>query len=1147
MRHAPWIAVLALFSTSFAACSAPFDTERRALGRGTIGAEIYKVVCQRFSSEALPSDVSGGQTRALCAGEAPPESAPSPQLRALAENRTRLITALDATFPEALEDDLDTLLLDLLPLYDRPDEQLPNTTRGAASLVYELMSDEAVLTALEQVGVRRGYRPLRRALGVARPVLAYDDFQNFATTVLATIDEGGAAHDEYRALVEALAADLAVDDPVPEPTGDGRGTLAVARELMLSHDDAYGPSSPVLIPQRDARGMAVPAALDGSLGFVDLDADGLADVDDEGRYLDASGAPLSLPAPFALLGEPGAPARDADERALDDQARPLFAYHELNRTLLAGLARDVSPLLDPDQPGLLDTLRGLPVLLGPNTDAQEQVGAITLDYAGYDDSQGALRPLVHALAPLLSETETADAIAALEVLLRDHEGLVAGLVHAGHVTDARSDLTPRADLVEGSELWDDVIQVAQWIVQEPGLLEALLRALADPQARRFGQIFAEMMTYKDYTEGPPANDVNLHLADQDWAVTPNRNAPDARGNQSVFQQTISAIHDLGYVSVCNKANPQIVLQYRDIFGNPQSITLPLNFIGECDLFRIEDVAETYALSLIGEATLPLSIELFNDLLNAPVIGPLLRGIVNNLLQALTGIDGLTTSPTPYALNRLVFVDSPVVDGLIDPPLTRDGQLFKQRHGPVVFAWEREYHFCNDVLIPYGAPCNGTRDQTTFLDAAQPLIRAFHQYDRRTGGRFLFTELISALHLHWPTTGNDMVQGSNPNAPAFAHRDGGVNYEPIVATLFADCVGAPGACSASRGAQFITRLHELGQVLDGIEVRPGVDGIDALAALGERLIDPARNTRLRNLDGTGTTRTNGGRSIPVTPLYQLLDALAGIDALFEPEADRHESWLAGRSALVDAFGLTTRTSVGHRFDNPHTPPALRALTALASQRIEAHRDGGDLVPWAAGLDERMSTSLGSAVSTAALRFLEAIQADEDARRAFAHFLAYLMDDEAPYESFAVTVAAIADLMQVLDDDAHMDPILTGLSEALAIGVRDAAENGGDVNIDGSTLDRTLALLREINERDANHTITRVLQNLVSLPPAGPAETPLETIIEVVAEVNRQVPNEGGSMSAADHFDVFESVHHFLTGEIRGIERIYQVVQNREIAE
>ena len=127
------------------------------------------------------------------------------------------------------------------------------------------------------------------------------------------------------------------------------------------------------------------------------------------------------------------------------------------------------------------------------------------------------------------------------------------------------------------------------------------------------------------------------------------------------------------------------------------------------------------------------------------------------------------------------------------------------------------------------------------------------------------------------------------------------------------------------------------------------------------------------------------------------------------------------------------------------------------------------------------------------------------------------------------------------------ILTGLSEALAIGVRDAAENGGDVNIDGSTLDRTLALLREINERDANHTITRVLQNLVSLPPAGPAETPLETIIEVVAEVNRQVPNEGGSMSAADHFDVFESVHHFLTGEIRGIERIYQVVQNREIAE
>ncbi len=75
------------------------DTTRIAAERGTLGEEIYKVFCQRIASTEYPTDVRGDTTRAFCEGREEPNESTPPRLRALSENRARLVTALDSTLP----------------------------------------------------------------------------------------------------------------------------------------------------------------------------------------------------------------------------------------------------------------------------------------------------------------------------------------------------------------------------------------------------------------------------------------------------------------------------------------------------------------------------------------------------------------------------------------------------------------------------------------------------------------------------------------------------------------------------------------------------------------------------------------------------------------------------------------------------------------------------------------------------------------------------------------------------------------------------------------------------------------------------------------------------------------------------------------
>jgi hypothetical protein len=280
---------------------------------------------------------------------------------------------------------------------------------------------------------------------------------------------------------------------------------------------------------------------------------------------------------------------------------------------------------------------------------------------------------------------------------------------------------------------------------------------------------------------------------------------------------------------------------------------------------------------------------------------------------------------------------------------------------------------------------------------------------------------------------------------------------------------------------------------------------------------------------------------------LLDSLSSMDRAWAAAPERRTRWLSARGAMVDQLMAARRAPGGDfRFANARTLAALRILVPFLQQRIEAHRSAGDLDSWSTELDDRLEASLGSAVGSASFRFLDAIQRDPAAKEALSNLASYLVDEAASGDNFGTSLVAGADLMQVLRDDVDMVPLLRALAPGLASGTDEALAGGPAPEVRGAALDQSLDLLREIDRVDEPHTLSLVLQNLVSLPEDGSEETPLEVMIDVAAEVNRASPGLAGPLSAEDHADVLGVTHDFFTSEERGLERIYDVIQNRELA-
>ncbi|MEO8874037.1 MAG: hypothetical protein ABI461_00490, partial [Polyangiaceae bacterium] len=230
---------LALLAT---ACS-DFDTTRTPPPRGSIGEELFGVVCDRVGAEALREDLSGASFKNVCHKDAsgtyadtldtsalPPaadgvvdgqgnpvtvdqqtanRNYATNRMGALIRDRGALIEAFDIIFPAVLlpvkdihnadptktcdpatgDQALRTMgkeLSDMLgrftPLYD--DGTIPSSTESLARLANAFQASPEAQTALQHFAARNGYRPLEIALGLTRPIMAYSQFRDFSAQTL---------------------------------------------------------------------------------------------------------------------------------------------------------------------------------------------------------------------------------------------------------------------------------------------------------------------------------------------------------------------------------------------------------------------------------------------------------------------------------------------------------------------------------------------------------------------------------------------------------------------------------------------------------------------------------------------------------------------------------------------------------------------------------------------------------------------------------------------------------------------------------------------------------------------------------------------------------------------------------------------------
>ncbi len=548
-------------------------SETKPREHGSTGSEVFRTVCMGLAAQAYPNDLTGQKFEARCAGtdtstfaEIAPASDTAQRsfarLNVLLKRRTILVEALDATFDSVLfqDDELRGFLSDLVPLYEGP-ELLPVVTRATAEVLRDLIdqnqpASKEAIAAFERMGARGGYRPLRLALGIARPVLEYPELDTVVSTALETLDpQTGNAKAAWQELLKAMALDLATADTTP-PDPRKPGTLAVARSLLFKTDATFaGNRGALYVARRDHRGVALPQLLAGKVPapFTDADRDGLADLDELGR-LKVNGLDVT-PTPFTTLsatlfnldqgmrdgagravnmGAPqdicattpasagcgtactpgsacgtGLSCGAANTCVWDGQPSLFYDYLDADKTFLAGVTRDLGRLLiAPEGSAALtpaavhDFAFGLSAVLGefkPQTFAADQA---KLSFVGPDTATGPVFDLVHAMGTLLPFEDTEQLLEVLNVLLAKNENEVAGLLEAGLYIDAQADKYPMAKWEQPHEFWDDLIVWTQRVLKRPGMLEAMLRALATEESAKSGPLLGNFMRFRDRVSYP---------------------------------------------------------------------------------------------------------------------------------------------------------------------------------------------------------------------------------------------------------------------------------------------------------------------------------------------------------------------------------------------------------------------------------------------------------------------------------------------------------------------------------------------------------------------------------------------------------------------------------------------------------------------
>ncbi len=464
--------------------------------RGTLGREVYKTMCRRVAGTALPEDIDGRDSEALCLGDDADAAAAlnatraklPARLVALAERRERIVKAIDIALPtEAIGEELENLMRTLLPFYDPPDVRIQKSTRSLAALLDKLGSDDQALLGLERLG-RSGMSPPEYSYGLYRAMLGYSDVSQVLSVLLPILSEDEAVKPSFELMLTGLALELATSKVDDDPDSDTR----VLKDLLTRTHPDFGDSEDALYTAvRDARGLPTPSPVGGKIvpyPFIDSDGDKLADERD-GQFVTPS-YEGPLPDPFATRDE-SETSRDEFGRARgfneDGSTRdePLFLTLDANRTVLGAAMRESGKLFDPKSKIATKLAKVFPVLFGERVESSKDYVKLSFGYRAPDTDDSPIIDTVYALAATVDRPIYPESLELTRLLVSEHETewaqAMEPLLSLEKRTRSGSDAYPAAKLTPKSMLWDELLYEVEKLsrmrrsVDGVTALEALMR------------------------------------------------------------------------------------------------------------------------------------------------------------------------------------------------------------------------------------------------------------------------------------------------------------------------------------------------------------------------------------------------------------------------------------------------------------------------------------------------------------------------------------------------------------------------------------------------------------------------------------------------------------------------------------------------
>ncbi len=1102
-----------------AGCTNPLDTSRTSDDTGTFGTTVLTLVCKRYAyaddlADGGTTDVRGDAYRDVCRqGLAAPDGA-TPRMKALLVERERLITATDAIFPEGFLGDLQAYLTknDFLALYD--DATTERAIDALIGMLRLMKDDPATVTALERLGHRIGYRPLRPALGAVRAFVSYPELDELLLTLPTAITEGGSARGEWQHLIDALGATLRSARPDANPADRNR-TLAIALDFLLRERALLGTSASAPLTLRDARGVAQVATI--APPFVDLNSDGAADVDAIGRFVDATGAAIDAPTPFDVPAGDVAtpwPNRDPAGRALAATGgAPVYRYVDLDSTVLAALARDGLALFDPGKGTALDLLRGASALVGARQSATKTFASgETLTYRGYDTAQSPLLDLGYGFTQLLRDPNIADTLALGRDLVGNHEGELARLAEAVIVAFRKGDNHPEAAVAADAPLWDDLVPVLRQITANPALFTALMAALEKPEVAQLGERFRKLMAYKDRFDINPTT----QAVTGSFSTLVDRTRNDSNYDRSVFQRFLHLINDSNGARACNKAGARVV----DPF-----VGITLGTYNECALFRVDNLAlfylqsMAYAKNASGQYLCETAAGEFDGTTTAATPEGCVSqgrrprpkanfnyqwgGVVSfsidtfggdEFLEDTVGIVGMRSHPTPEALNRVLFLN-PTPDyltNIINPLRDKEGDLYQSQHAGTLPVLEKD----------------------GFYAQMRPVVQAFADQNQEQ----LLVDLLSVLHKHWATRNSTNHQSASPASPGYVWGTGAMKYEELIADILAD-------------GSLMQTLVATAPALNRVTVR-GKTYPTILRSAVQYILAPQAG--LADRQGRTTTTTADGRAVAqLSPWHLLADAYRGKQARLGAAGAEGAAWGESVSELVDVLLRGADVpSVGWRWKNPRVRGVLDAGLELAQQRIAFHDAAGDRARWlSTDLPTDMHDLVVSPVFAGAADFIVSLQATPETRVQLDKVLQYLVSEAQANEQFVAALTAIADVAQLALDDADLVPIANILGQAIAA--------------DKGWLEAHLEFVKRARGADATRTLAQIMVNVYSED--RPGRTAIGDLVDGLTEVLRARPYDdlGERLTAEDYAAILGGVADFLDEEKRGLRKFIAIIKSRNL--